>query len=780
MKPIFMQASTIEIEKTMLYCPKCNATYEDGSQRFCLNDGGRLLPAPSSIKAAATSQGVFASILRSSPENESAGKSAPRVFVAEPLKDEQNTFHSNLSSKVFKTEENPSENSNPPQVSDPKEKFQVLKPVGKVINQSEVHSGTADTGDRKVDPLGRSALTWENPEILINQTIKGRYLITDVLDQDDSSITYLAEDKIIADKEMIVRVLMEEESDDFLSRIFAEERVSLSHINHPNVASVLDSGELLEGNPFIVTEMVDGFSVGEKLEVVGKFDPIRAAKIVRQTSYALSELHQNGVLHRNLRPDNIFLTIVDNKEQVKVTDFAVSGYSGHYDVEGVKYMSPEQLEGRLPNYAGDIYSLAVIAYEMLTGQYPFQFSSVDGLLKAQKKSLTLKISEQPFNLPVAANDVLEKALSYEPSGRYPKARDFGDALFQSLTVSPVVELKETKDAKTSKEVNAIPMPPGFLFPPQTDESFVARESQAKQDRFLIQKNEPEEVEKESTIKDSADLAWEKRSPDPLNEGNNSWLWMAGVGILVVLLASWIVWHYALNRQQTPQQVAVSNATGDVQNAQSADENTAEKSSPTPQEVESPPLPRIVDQPANTEYFQNSSMNLKGDLARNYRGFTLYYPKGWQKNATPTNFIDVSKSAESGTPIEQFLVSYYDSRGTSKLDVDRFPKLVQDSNKKLAQIVSNYRLVSEGNTEINNGWKGYEMKFEGAGTTASGEKINLWGKRLFIPAARPGTKSGFVITMLATSLSPDVKSVDDVGVKGETARILETFEPSTLD
>jgi hypothetical protein len=73
-----------------------------------------------------------------------------------------------------------------------------------------------------------------------------------------------------------------------------------------------------------------------------------------------------------------------------------------------------------------------------------------------------------------------------------------------------------------------------------------------------------------------------------------------------------------------------------------------------------------------------------------------------------------------------------------------------------------------------------MKFEGSGVTANGEKINLWGKRLFIPVARPGTQSGFVITMLATSLSPDVKSADDVGNKGELEKILVTFEPSTLD
>lgn len=751
----------------MLYCPKCNATYKDGSQRFCLNDGGRLLPAPSSIKAAATSQGVFASILRSTPENES--KTPPRVFIAEPLQDERNSFHTNLSSKIFKEEK-------PAQTSDPKEKFQVLKPVAKVIKPSEVPSGTADTGNRKVDPLGRSALTWENPEVLIGQTIKGRYLISDILGQNDSSITYSAEDKIIADKEMIVRVLMEDQPDDFLSRIFAEERVSLSHINHPNVASVLDSGELLEGNPFIVTEMVDGFSVKEKLEVVGKFEPLRAAKIVRQASYALSELHQNGVLHRNLRPDNIFLTISENnKEQVKVTDFAVSGSSGSHDEDSIKYFSPEQLEGRLPNYAGDVFSLAVIAYEMLTGKYPFQFTTVDGLLKAQKKGLTSKVSEHPFDMPPGADAVLEKALSYEPSARYPKARDFGDALFQALTASPVDEKVQSAETKTE---NSSSMFPGLFSQTQRVNALETGESNPNQDRFLIHKAEQEETGKDSKIKDSSDLAWEKRSPDPLNEGKNSWLWIAGIGLLVVLLASWLIWNYIVNRPQIAQQNAASQTT--QPSAEPANENIEEKSSPTPQEVESPPLPRIIDQPANTEYFQNSSLNLKGDLARNYRGFTLYYPKDWQKNVTSTNFIDVSKNAESGTPVEQFLVSYYESRGTAKLDGERFPKLVQDSNKKLSQIVSNYRLVSEGEQLINNGWKAYEMKFEGSGTTANGEKINLWGKRLFVPAARPGIKSGFVITMLATSLSPDVKSVDDVGIKGETARILETFEPSTLD
>ena len=85
--------------------------------------------------------------------------------------------------------------------------------------------------------------------------------------------------------------------------------------------------------------------------------------------------------------------------------------------------------------------------------------------------------------------------------------------------------------------------------------------------------------------------------------------------------------------------------------------------------------------------------------------------------------------------------------------------------------------SAAETTIQNGrWKAYEVKFQNAGKTGSGDEITLWGRRLWIPIQRPGMKNGFVITMLATSLSEDVKDINDVAVKGELAAILETFEP----
>jgi hypothetical protein len=86
------------------------------------------------------------------------------------------------------------------------------------------------------------------------------------------------------------------------------------------------------------------------------------------------------------------------------------------------------------------------------------------------------------------------------------------------------------------------------------------------------------------------------------------------------------------------------------------------------------------------------------------------------------------------------------------------------------------MLSEGEINVNGDWRAYEIKFQGSGTTESGEKMDVWGRRLFIPAARPGVRTGFEITMLATSAADEVRSVDDVGVRGELAAILNSFEP----
>ncbi|HRH43223.1 MAG TPA: serine/threonine-protein kinase [Pyrinomonadaceae bacterium] len=756
------------LESKMLYCPKCSSSYQEGTQRFCTNDGSRLVTSSSATKSTTTSQGVFSSLLEKKPSSyDNDEKIVPKQRVAPPQTvrtEKPPAFKTNLSSKVFNSESFTQKREEKP--------IQVTKPVVRLIKPNEIASGTAEVGDRALNPTGRLALTWESPKVMIGQTVKGRYYVTELIGKDDSSLTYLAEDKIIANKEVVVRILMEEKNDEFLSKIFAEERVSLSHINHPNVVKVLDSGELLEGKPFVVTERVDGFSLKEKLRKLENFNPLRTARIIRQASFALSEVHQNGILHRSLKPESVFLTVSEvGSELVKVTDFVVSNGAKKQNLENVKYLAPEQLEGKMPNFASDIYSLAVIAYQMLTGRMPFNFATADQLYRVQKAGLETLPSDVRPELSPEVDEVFVKALAYLPNERYPKARDFGDALFHALNESSDLETEPEKVENVSNKPGSI-LIPGLKEKKETNAITIGAKTETiekTEDTFHISNPKNE-------------LAWEKRSPEPVNTGNFVNYLIYGLGLLILLVGTFGIVRYAMNRQPAPEYVPpkVENTVDPNQAKPTITDATQQENSPTPTEIESPPLPRSITPPPNTQYFENSKLDLKGDLAKNYRGFLLYYPNEWAKNTTDTNFIDVSHKAESGTPIEQFLVTYYESKGTFNADADKFPKLVEDSNKKLAKLIANYRFISEGEKTINNGWRAYEMKFQGEGETQKGEKITMWGRRLFIPAARPGVKSGFVITMVATSLSPVVKSADDVGIKGDLGSILETFEPSTKD
>lgn len=773
----------------MLYCPKCGSTYQEGTQRFCTNDGGRLLPSPSANKSTTNTQGVFTNILgRSSSKNENDEKLSqnPRFTPTAPKPPEKPNFQTSFSSKIFKDE-------NPP-VKKEEKPIQAQKPVVRLIKPEEVHSGTADVGDRKSNPTGRLALSKQNPKALYGQTIKGRYYITELLSEDSSSLVYLADDKIIAYKQVIFRVLLNEKNDDFLSKILAEERVSLSHINHPNVASVIDSGELLEGFPFVITEYLDGFSVEEKLSIVDNFNPMRTARIIRQASYALSEVHQNGILHRGLNPSNIFLTVSEaGTEQVKVTDFVVANTVNRQKFETVKYLAPEQLEGKLPNFASDIYSLGVIAFQMLTGRQPFNVSTADQLLRAQREGIKIGPSNLRLDLSPVVDEVLEKALAYVPSERYPKARDFGDALYNALTTpatytkpaeaAPLALKKEEKEAPVAEPV-ATPVLKEETPPVKENRITIEAKKESISEIPVVKAPEAAPVPDVKKAKPGSELAWEKRSPEPVKATSFSWKIIAGLGG-VLLVAGIIGWLYFWSRPSQsvvvpkPENAANQNS-GQPRNNPISDPNTANINAPTPFEIDSPPAPRSVPQPPNTEYFQTSKLEAKGELSKNYRGFSLYYPKTWTRNPSETNFVDISKKTEDGLPVEQFLVTYYDSNGTYKLDAEKFPNLVKESGKKLGKQIANFKIISEGETRVNTDWKAYQMKFQGAVTTKTGENVTIWGRCLYIPAARQGVKSGFLITMVAYSLSPDVKSVDEVGIKGELGSILETFEPSTLD
>jgi serine/threonine protein kinase len=803
---------------TMLYCPKCRRTYEDGTQRFCDNDGGRLLPAPSEQKSEVRQSGVFTNLLEKTQSNDDADKrinSAPRFIPLNKTEGADKKLTSFPSAgRIFQSEqflkpktEDLSEAEDsileldplPPHgAAEPLLEFEPFPPAGEVltgkerssedsrdeapkplprlIKPNEIASGTADVGNRRTNPLGREALSWENPSALLGQTVKGRYQIIEEIEEDDEdSLIYLAEDKIVAGKRVVVRVFMNDYpgEDDPEEKIFAEERVSLSHLKHPNIAGVFDSGELPEGNVFIVSEFVEGDSLSSILRQTGQFNALRTARIVRQTSYALSEAHQNGILHRNLKPENIVLTISEaGIEQVKLMNFGVS--RGEITDSNLTYKAPEEIEGGISTYASDIYALAVIAYQMLTARLPFTAGSESLLLKAQKAGLTLLPTNLRLDLPPLADQILEKALSFEASERYPKARDFGDAFFNALTTAASWSREEekTEEAEELEQTEEIePRREFYIVPAINPKDVRSDEAAVEGDIRISPKSVAPEV---SEVKTNEPPAWEKRSPEPPKTGSFLSGGLAILGIVLVFLAFWGISRMFLNRSNQPE-----NPNNQPNQNAPVSPTVATTDNPvTSGDADMTPEPRLQKTPPGTQRFQNNRENLKGELAKNFLGFEIFYPQDWTKTDTPTNFLDISRRDAGGFPIEQMIVTRYESRGTMTLDRPNFPKLVERSNQDLKKSLGeSFKVVSEGESVIQNGrWKVYEVKFQSTGENEKGEKVTLWGKRLWLPVQRAGEQNGFVLTLLATSLSDKVKSVDEVGVEGELANVLETFEP----
>ena len=849
-----MTFSAVKIN--MLYCPKCQHTYEMGSQRFCSNDGARLLVATGKTGRQAAG-GVFSTLLgKTLLSDESAERKAPQQSFSafedphipevvepefvEPVElepDEYKPPFESSDSAVSATAMSPAADAKPAILFDrgsvfelelpattaaAKQEMPAAKPLARVIRPNEIPSGTASVGDRKSNPAGRNALTWEKPKVLLGQTVKGRYYVTEMLGQDEVSISYLADDKIALGRKVFVRVFMDEDvEDDPASRIFAEERVSLSHINHPNIARVLDSGELQEGKPFIVSEYLEGKTVRNMLDRSGQFNALRTARIIQQAAHALSEAHQNGILHRNLKPENLFLTVSDSgSEQVKLTNFGV--LYDKIDQTNLPYKSPEQLDGKLSNFASDIFSLGVIAFQMLTNRLPFNSSSTGNLLKSQREGLTLSPTNLRLDLSPQVDEVLQKALAFKPAERFPKARDFGDALFSALSAAPSSEKAEKPEQSEEKipaaeegekieilpagdepEADKQPQPVqfnndeiidddepileldeadyrDFTFEPETPDS--AKVEKTADKSFALENSETAvapivsfekpEANDLPAPKSNNELPWEKRSPEPLKAGSPNWLLFAisALGLMVFLG----VWYYFLNRPAPP--IPPPPTAQSQPPVQPPQQNLISSTGEGVNEV--PPVPRQISQPPDTIYFENSKQNLKGELAKNFLGFSLYYPKDWEKGQNENNYLDIIKKSADGTTIKAAIITRYSSKGTFNADKPTFATFKENSDKDLSKLLENYLVISSGETTIQDGrWKAFEVKFQGGISTATGSKAALWGRRYWVPVQRPGVKSGFVITVLATSLDPNVTSVDQVAVNDELKQILDTFEPS---
>jgi serine/threonine-protein kinase len=247
----------------------------------------------------------------------------------------------------------------------------------------------------------------------------GKYRIIEPLGSGGFGTVYLAEDTFIT-RRVAVKVPHRQNLD--FGELLKEPRL-LAALNHPNIVTVI-TAEKQEGVFFIVMEYVPGETLEHIIHTSGALDLAVALDYTCQICNAVDHAHKQGVLHRDLRPANVFVT---DKALLKVGDFGTSrvleiAAHGTTVIGSPPYMAPEQFEGRAV-FASDIYSLGVTMYQMLTGSLPYDTPAPSDLDRLRRGELVSPPRTRNPSIPAAIEAIVMRALSPTVSARYQRAED---------------------------------------------------------------------------------------------------------------------------------------------------------------------------------------------------------------------------------------------------------------------------------------------------------------------------------------------------------------------
>jgi len=314
--------------------------------------------------------------------------------------------------------------------------------------------GTRYEGDNRFCTLDGATLVLENPsDALTGTTLADRYDIGPKLGEGGMGEVYLAT-HIRMKRKVAVKVMRAWLTKDpaAIGR-FHREAENASQITHPNVAGVYDFGEA-NGLVYLAMEFVEGESLTVVLDREKTLNHIRAADIVSQTADALAAAHSLGILHRDLKPDNVMIGRTRARtDLVKLLDFGIARVMGretqHFTSTGLivgtpEWMSPEQIAGDTLDARSDIYTLGLIAFRMLTGEGAFSGATSQEVLLA-------KMTKSPRHLHDVITDVewpedleatMDKVLATDPNARYDDALLFAADFYAGVSKLPLTQSAE--------------------------------------------------------------------------------------------------------------------------------------------------------------------------------------------------------------------------------------------------------------------------------------------------------------------------------------------------
>ncbi len=280
---------------------------------------------------------------------------------------------------------------------------------------------------------------------LVGSVLDNRYTILSQVGKGGMGVVYKAEQHLIG-RVVALKVLNKEIVRDETSvKRFLNEARAIASLENPHTVTLYDFGVTTEGLLYYTMELLEGRPLSGLLQAQGPLTLEHAVEIIFQTLESLGEAHDKGILHRDIKPDNLFLQARKKGERVKVLDFGIAKLVGEGS-EGTaitktgmicgtpQYLSPEQVLGNPAVPASDLYSLGVVFYEMMAGLPPFYSPTPMKLLLKHLNEIPppISVKNPQVAVPTTINRFVERVLAKQPEDRFPTVDEFRAGLEEAL------------------------------------------------------------------------------------------------------------------------------------------------------------------------------------------------------------------------------------------------------------------------------------------------------------------------------------------------------------
>src|SRR4051794_27478659 len=292
---------------------------------------------------------------------------------------------------------------------------------------------------------------------MVGEVLSDRYELEELVGTGGMSSVFRAHDRLL-DRKVALKILHEQytQDDDYVER-FRREARAVAALSHPNIVTVIDRGEH-EGRQFIVFEYVAGENLKRLIERRGPAPVTTALELGMQIARGLSFAHQQGLVHRDVKPQNVLL---NGDGQAKVTDFGIArsldvqhGMTQTGTVLGTSdYIAPEQAQGQRVDEHTDVYSLGVVLYELLTSEVPFPGENFVAVAMRHINEPPPPIRDKRPDVPPRVEAAIQRAMAKEPSDRFRTMADLCDELDACLE-----ELRSGRHTDVTAVVPAVGKP----------------------------------------------------------------------------------------------------------------------------------------------------------------------------------------------------------------------------------------------------------------------------------------------------------------------------------